>query len=692
MALSLKNGYMPLKWKSCIAALVILLMGMLTAFGVAYFAMGEALEKSTAARLAAATKQGMTALDDVRRLADAYARLMAARVDLADMLHAGDMASLEKAAVTEFKDLRAIDPLIATVEFTDARGVVVMRGHNPGKKGDDKSKTPQISSALGGKNSNGLTVSGSTGEAAQDAVYPIVKAGQVVGTVKVGAYFRADTAREIKQLTGLDIIFALDGNLKAVTLGDKVQVSLTKQQIAGSGSIETLTLGDRSYLAQFAHRPSDVGSGMTVGFLADRAVISDARAVFGTTLGIVGALVIALLAPLLVFVTSKFTKRLLSVASSIQRVSQGHLNDAIPHSGDADEIGQIASAVSTLRSAAVERKRLEEAAAEAEREAIAARRRAEEEAVSRERSVVVTSIGSGMAKLAKKDLTVRLRGLPEAYRQLESDFNQAMTELEAAILEVQGTAETVGHSTQGIGKAASDLAQRTEQQAASLEETSAAVEEITATGRKAAEGAKQARSAVENATQDAEGAGVIVSKAVQAMRTIEQSSGQVEKIIGVIDEIAFQTNLLALNAGVEAARAGEAGRGFAVVASEVRGLAQRSAEAAKYIKTLIAASSVHVREGAALVSQTGEALGRIAKQVVDINAVVTNIASGAEEQATGLQGVSQAVNQMDRVTQQNAAMVEETTQATETLAQVADELATLISRFNLTPSTYRAAA
>jgi methyl-accepting chemotaxis protein len=167
------------------------------------------------------------------------------------------------------------------------------------------------------------------------------------------------------------------------------------------------------------------------------------------------------------------------------------------------------------------------------------------------------------------------------------------------------------------------------------------------------------------------------------MDTIAQSAQQISQIIGVIDEIAFQTNLLALNAGVEAARAGEAGRGFAVVASEVRALAQRSADAAKEIKTLISASSAQVDHGVKLVAETGHALERILAQVNDINHVVAEIATGAREQATGLAEINAAINQMDQVTQQNAAMVEQSTAASRSLSQDTDKLSGLVSQFRV---------
>ncbi|MHC3126375.1 hypothetical protein OB03_03300, partial [Brevundimonas sp. GN22] len=232
-----------------------------------------------------------------------------------------------------------------------------------------------------------------------------------------------------------------------------------------------------------------------------------------------------------------------------------------------------------------------------------------------------------------------------------------------------------------ISAASNDLSHRTEQQAATLEETAAALDQITVTVSRTADGAKEAASVVLGARSDAEHSGVVMNNAVQAMTAIESSSNQISAIIGVIDEIAFQTNLLALNAGVEAARAGDAGRGFAVVASEVRALAQRSAAAAKEIKTLISASGQQVSKGVDLVGQTGDALGRIVQRVAQIDALVNEIAASAQEQSTGLAQVNTAVNQMDQVTQQNAAMVEESTAACHALATEAEELAKSVSRF-----------
>jgi len=297
---------------------------------------------------------------------------------------------------------------------------------------------------------------------------------------------------------------------------------------------------------------------------------------------------------------------------------------------------------------------------------------------------VVRSFGAGLAKLAEGDLTYRVRDdLPEQYEQLRNDFNGAMGKLKDTMRGIVGNANSIRAGSFEITKASDDMARRTEQQAAGLEETAAALEEITATVKRTAEGAQQARQVVGAAKTDAENGGDVVAKAIAAMGQIEQSAQEITQIIGVIDEIAFQTNLLALNAGVEAARAGDAGRGFAVVAQEVRALAQRSAEAAKEIKSLITASTEQVSSGVDLVDQTGQALERIVDQVAKINGVVGEIAASAKEQATGLEEVNVAVVQMDQVTQQNAAMVEESTAASHALAREADTLTQMMQQFRV---------
>jgi methyl-accepting chemotaxis protein len=301
---------------------------------------------------------------------------------------------------------------------------------------------------------------------------------------------------------------------------------------------------------------------------------------------------------------------------------------------------------------------------------------------AQEQAAVVTSLASGLSSLSEGNLQAQiLETFPADYEQLRKDFNAAVGSLSETLGQVRTGSDAMRTGADEIAHASDDLSRRTEQQAASLEETAAALDEITATVKTTAAGARRASETVALAKSEAVRSGEVVAQAVQAMGDIKTSSQEISQIIGVIDEIAFQTNLLALNAGVEAARAGDAGRGFAVVAQEVRALAQRSAQAAKEIKSLISASSQQVGQGVELVGETGRALDKIVAQVADIDALISEIAASAQEQATGLAEVNTAVNQMDQVVQQNAAMVEQSTAATHALKSETAELNRLISRF-----------
>jgi len=375
-----------------------------------------------------------------------------------------------------------------------------------------------------------------------------------------------------------------------------------------------------------------------------------------------------------------------AMTRAMSKLAGGDLNVAIPAIGRRDEIGHMADAVLTFKQNAEEKVRLE-AEAEVQRAAAEQARIAQAERdaeAARQQAQVVEGIAAGLDRLSSGQLAFRLNSAfaPE-YEKLRADFNAAMARLQDTMRVIIDRSSAIGASAHEISQASDDLSRRTEQQAASLEETAAALEQITATVARSAEGAIEAGGVVDGARQEATEGQAVVGRAIVAMGEIEQSSNEIGNIIGVIDEIAFQTNLLALNAGVEAARAGDAGRGFAVVASEVRALAQRSAEAAKEIKTLISASSRQVGEGVALVGDTGHALERIAEQITRLTAIAREISASSQEQSSGLQQVNIAVAQMDQVTQQNAAMVEESTAASHSLAQDARELDRMMGQFSL---------
>jgi methyl-accepting chemotaxis protein len=356
--------------------------------------------------------------------------------------------------------------------------------------------------------------------------------------------------------------------------------------------------------------------------------------------------------------------------------------------GRRDEIGRMAAAVAVFRKNAIDTRALqaEQDAATGERAQAdeQVRREAEAQAAGEAADLVVGSIGKGLASLAAGDMTFHLKAaLPGRYEALRTDLNTATTEMRAVLGHIVQSSALIRSGTEEIAAAADDLAKRTETQAASLEQTASALGEITTTVARTANGAQHARDAADQTRADAVSSADVVRQAVAAMGGIEQASQQISVFVGVIDEIAFQTNLLALNAGVEAARAGESGRGFAVVASEVRALAQRAADAAREIKSLIGHSAQQVESGVKLVGETGAALERILSRVEEVTKVVSEIAASAREQATGLREVNTAVAEMDHATQKNAAMVEETTAAARLLAQQTEELSRITEHFRL---------
>ncbi|GGC04754.1 hypothetical protein GCM10011494_24070 [Novosphingobium endophyticum] len=355
------------------------------------------------------------------------------------------------------------------------------------------------------------------------------------------------------------------------------------------------------------------------------------------------------------------------------------LDNTVPGASRGDEIGAMARSVVHFQEAAVAKREADHALALSQQQ----------------QQEVVIGLEAGLKRLVAGDLTYSIiEPFAEQYEGLRRAFNATVEGLERNLSKVADTAESVHVSSSEIRRASEDLAQRTEEQAAALEETSAAMRETTARIRNTANNVGDVKNTIGSTQQEAVDGGQIVRNAITAMDAIEKSSQEIGQIVAVIDGIAFQTNLLALNAGVEAARAGEAGKGFAVVANEVRALAQRSADAAKDIETLITTSSSQVSQGVRLVGEAGELFEQIVGNIGAINGSIEQIASGTETQAVNLQQVNVAVGEMDRMTQQNAAMVEESTAASRSLASEADDLAGLVSRFRLhsRPSDDRATA
>lgn len=296
----------------------------------------------------------------------------------------------------------------------------------------------------------------------------------------------------------------------------------------------------------------------------------------------------------------------------------------------------------------------------------------------------LSDINRVLAAIAQGDLTERVQeDYQGSFGELKDGCNETAENLSQMLGEIREAVDTINTASSEISQGNTDLSSRTEQQASSLEETASSMEELTSTVRQNADNARQANTLAAKASDVAVEGGALIEQVVQTMASINDSAQKIADIIGVIDGIAFQTNILALNAAVEAARAGEQGRGFAVVASEVRTLAQRSANAAKDIKALISDSVSKINNGNDLVGKSGNTMKEVVTSIKRVNDIMAEIAAASSEQSAGLDEVGKAVTQMDEMTQQNAALVEEAAAAAESLLLQAEQLARNVARFTL---------
>jgi methyl-accepting chemotaxis protein len=378
------------------------------------------------------------------------------------------------------------------------------------------------------------------------------------------------------------------------------------------------------------------------------------------------------------------------LTDAVERLSRDEIDVHLIHSEGKDEIGRMGMAIRHC----VENSKLKAERQRDEQEKIEVEKRARERAAEQERAEraaeiahAVGELASGLAALARGETAFRVhQPFAGDLERLRSDFNESISKLHQVVETIALSSDTIRGGSDELRSSADELSQRTERQAAALEQASASLSEVTNNLSNSSRRAEAVGKLVENTAADAMQSGTVVANTVEAISQIEQSSGQIGQIITVIDEIAFQTNLLALNAGVEAARAGEAGKGFAVVAQEVRELAQRSATAAREIKVLIERSSREVQIGVQLVGETGNALRKIEGNVSRINQEIVEIVRASREQSASIGEINAAMNQMDQVTQQNAAMVEEATAATHSLGVEAHRLSEQVAIFRSNPS------
>lgn len=378
----------------------------------------------------------------------------------------------------------------------------------------------------------------------------------------------------------------------------------------------------------------------------------------------VGALVMALVFGQLL------SRPIVAAARSVNRLVEDDYQSEIEDTHRRDEVGAIARNLADLR------QRLDQA------KSIELKNQQENE----RRVELFHVLSASMADLKSGDMNQRIPAgdwtdLGESYEMLCIDFNDLAGALGELVQELSVSSSAVGQNAQGLSTMSDEMSRRAETQAATLEESAAALEQLSASVQSAAEQAQAADEQAAEGRRRAEQGGGVMLEAMQAMTSIAESSENIRKIITVIDDIAFQTSLLALNAGVEAARAGEAGRGFAVVASEVRSLAHLAAKSANDIKGLVTNSSKQVEDGERLVQATSETLAQIVESVTSVSERVSSIAASATEQASGLREINIGVSQLDKVTQENAAMVQETNSASQKMTDEASRLSNLLQRF-----------
>jgi methyl-accepting chemotaxis protein len=406
----------------------------------------------------------------------------------------------------------------------------------------------------------------------------------------------------------------------------------------------------------------------------------------GAVMGALGFIAILVAAFGMALIWRGVIRPIARLVETMTELAQQNNDVDVPGAERGDEVGQMARAVLVLRDASIEKVRLEGETAEQRRTNESERRKnAEIQAKSAEdQAEAMRALAEGLNRMAQGDLTFRLNdGFTGEYQKIKDDFNATIGQMQDTMAAIVVATREVANTAAEISTSTTDLSQRTEEQAASLEQTSASMEQISATVKKNAENAQQANQFAIDTRQVADQGGKIVGDAVTSMARIEESSKKISDIIGVIDEIAFQTNLLALNAAVEAARAGEAGRGFAVVAQEVRSLAQRSSQAAKDIKELINKSSSQVEDGVELVNRAGTALTEIVQSIKKVADIVSGIAVASSEQATGIDQINTALSQMDEVTQQNSALVEQNAASAKSLEEQGAAMNDQVGRFQI---------
>ena len=543
---------------------------------------------------------------------------------------------------------------------------------------------------------SGLVISSLTGKTDIYFAVPLLKLGAPRGFVifKVADRALADVMTKALPAGGEEQVNILGSDGQA--LGVSAQGSIVAVDAQQFSFITDALAAQQVFQADF-RRADGPARAFTkpVSIYGSRYLIAESDSIGALEAGsqhiamlMAGAGVLVMLAG--VVASAFFLKRMLSplgvLAEATQAVSAGDVSAPIRFQDRGGEIGVMSRALHSFRQSLQRQKEMEANAAQmavdAERERD--QRQAEREAQAQQLQGVVSALGSGLGRLAGGDLACAIDGrFPAELEMLRLDFNRSVEQLRDAMLAIGGNSAAVREGSAEMRTSADQLAARTERQSISISQAAAAIDQVTKAVREQLARAEDAARIAKTARDGAEDSSGIMENMIVAMENIQDSSQKINQIIGVIDEIAFQTNLLALNAGVEAARAGESGKGFAVVAQEVRELAQRSANAAKEITALLAKSTSDVEAGVSLVEKAGSAIGAIGGHVADIDGRIRSIMESTREEAESLRAINASVGELEHATQQNAAMVEETTAAVHKLAHEAGEMDQRLGQFRL---------
>jgi methyl-accepting chemotaxis protein len=584
------------------AAAVAFASGVLTAGALSYAAMTRTLDQGHRDVLTAAANDGLAALNAVSDRMKVYADVMGRHPDIVRAVQKRDINELEAVAVREFKAIHGEDPTLATLEVTDSNGVVIQRGHNPAKRGDDKSAQPQVKIALSGQPAGGLTVSPTTGEAAEDSVRPIIFDGHVIGTLKAGSYFNEASAEELKKRTGLEVVFISHTRVAASTFGKGISIALPPEaiQAASRGSPTTVDFAvtDSPSQARVVHLPSDVGEGMTVAFVSSLKEVDAAKLAFAWSIASKALLALLVVLPLAFFGAHLATRQLLRLADAMRQLATGRLDVVLPGINRQDEIGDIAKAVENFKVLAVERVRAEQDESRLADEQVYVERKL---TMQRFADEFETTLGTIIGAVSS---------------------NSAM--LENAARTLTAAAQNTQHLTSTVAASSEEASTNVRLVAASAAELTSSVQNI---GAKVGESRRISGEAVKRA-----------EKADARIAELTQAAARIGDVVKLISSVAEQTNLLALNATIEAARAGEAGRGFAVVAQEVKALAAQTAKATEEIGAQITGMQ-------AATTDSVEAIKDVSSTIDQISTIANEISMAVQAQGEMSREIAQNINQ-----------------------------------------------